>query len=132
MAWMRLAITPLLLFSLTGCQTLSEKRQTALLEDALRQYEAALRWGSMQQAQSFASANVAKFSPAHSEDLRIIHYEVVQGPTQVSDDKALQAVVIQYVHQSNQSVKELLDQQVWHYEVDTAKWTRQSPLPAFQ
>ncbi|MEN8177187.1 MAG: asparagine synthetase [Pseudomonadota bacterium] len=132
MTFMRFVLLSLLLWSLTGCQTLGEKRQAAFLVETLRKYEATLRWGSMQQAQSFASDDVSKFSPTRSKDLRIIHYEVIQGPTQVSEIKALQAVLIQYVHESSQSVRELLDQQIWEYDEETEQWTLQSPLPVFK
>ncbi|MDJ0805208.1 MAG: asparagine synthetase [Gammaproteobacteria bacterium] len=128
----RLALLLLLFWMLSACQTLSEKRQSALLVETLRKYEATLRWGSMQQSQSFASEEIAKFSPTRQKDIRIIHYEVVQGPTQVSEDKALQTVLIQYVHETSQSVRELLDQQVWSYDPETEQWTLQSPLPVFK
>jgi hypothetical protein len=114
---------------LVGCQTLSEKHQASILEDTLRKYEATMRWGSLQNARSFQAEDVL-FSPSANKDLRIIHYEVVQGPTQVSEDKALQTVLIQYVFESRQSVKELVDQQVWQYKED--RWFLQSPLPVFQ
>ena len=123
----------LLFGSLAGCQTLSERRQGEMLVDTLRRYEATLRWGAMQQAQSFASAeDLAKLSPTRTKDLRIIHYEVIQGPTRVSEDKAVQAALIQYVRESSQNVRELLDQQVWVYDAQTGHWTRESPLPVFQ
>ena len=128
----RVILFSLLLWSLTGCQTLGEKHQADVLLETLRKYEAALRWGSMQQAQSFASADIAKFSPTRRNDIRIIHYEVVQGPAQVSEVKALQTVLIQYVHESSQSVRELLDQQVWQYDAETQTWALQSPLPDFK
>jgi hypothetical protein len=128
----RVVLLILLLWTLAGCQTLGEKQQTNLLVDTLRKYEAALRWGSMQQAQSFASTDIAKFSPTGRSDIRIIHYEVVQGPALVSEVKALQSVLIQYVHETSQSVKELLDQQVWQYDDETEAWTLISPLPEFK
>lgn len=129
----RLILFALLFGLLSGCQSLSERRQSELLVDTLRKYEATLRWGAMQQAQSFASAeDLSKFSPTRSKDLRIIHYEVIQGPTRLSGDKAVQAVLIQYVRESSQNVRELLDQQVWGYDAQTEHWTRQSPLPVFQ
>ena len=129
---LRLILLALLLWPLAGCQTLGERRQSELLVETLRKYEATLRWGAMQQAQSFASADLGSFSPTGNKDLRILHYEVIQGPTQLSEEKAVQAVLIQYVRESSQSVKELLDQQVWIYDEENETWTRQSPLPAFQ
>ena len=132
MKFMKLALLPLLLWSLTGCQTLSEKKQAAVLEETLRKYEATVRWGGMAQARSFASDDIANFSPTRNKDLRITHYEVVQGPTQVSEEKALQTVVIQYVRESSQNVRELMDQQIWQYDAEAEKWSLQSQFPVFK
>ncbi len=132
MAMLKIFLLSLMLWSVSGCQTLTEKRQTDVLVETLKQYEATLRWGAIQQAQSFASQDIPTYDPGRNKDLRIIQYEVVQGPTQVSEDKALQSVMIQYVHETSQSVKELFDQQIWTYDEETEKWSLQSPFPAFK
>ncbi len=132
MAIMKIILLSLLLWSVSGCQTLSEKKQTDVLVETLKRYEATLRWGAIQQAQSFSADDAATYIPGRSKDLRIIQYEVVQGPTQVSEEKALQTVVIQYVHESSQSVRELLDQQIWQYDAEREKWLLQSPFPTFK
>lgn len=132
MTLMKLALLPLLLWSLTGCQTLSEKKQTTALEETLRKYEATMRWGALAQARSFALDDSANFSPTRNKDLRIIHYEVVQGPAQVSEEQALQTVLIQYVLESSQNVRELMDQQIWEYDAEAEKWYLQSPFPVFK
>ena len=119
----------LCLWLLVGCQTLSEKHQATVLEETLRKYEATMRWGSIQNARSYRVED-ASFSSPINKELRIIHYEVVQGPTLIGEDKALQTVLIQYVFESSQSVKELVDQQVWQYE--DAQWMLQSPFPVFK
>ncbi len=128
----RYLLLTILLWLMTGCVSLSEKRQSDLLVETLNQYEAAIRWGAMRQAENFATEEVVGFNPVAAKGLRIIHYEVVQGPTLVSENKALQTVLIQYVWESSQTVRELLDQQVWVYDVDVERWNRESPLPAFE
>ena len=127
------AICMLLLLLLSGCQTLPERKQAMVLEDTLRRYEASFRWGAIDQLYHFnRTEQAAQVSGAVPDDLRIVHYEVVQGPTKVSANKALQSVRIQYLRESNQVVRELLDSQTWVYKPETKGWFIESPLPVFK
>lgn len=126
------ALLCLVLLGLSGCQSLSEKRQTTLLQDTLRRYEATVRWGDLAQARSFGGSNSGSSEQKTSPDLRITGYQVVQGPSMVDAQRAVQVVAIEYVFESTQQVRELIDQQVWHYDPAIESWTRQSPFPEFR
>jgi hypothetical protein len=122
-----------LLTLLTGCQTFSERKQSDDLLVVLRNYEAAIRWNSMEQARRFLQPDKAGATvEAPPQDLRVTHYEVVQGPSMVTKNTALQTAVIQYVFEDSQVVHELVDQQTWRYDGEAERWYLASPLPTFK
>jgi hypothetical protein len=123
----------LTLVMLAGCQTLGERKQADDLLAVLRDYEAVIRWSTPDQARRFVQPEMAgEVVATKPRDLRVTHYEVVQGPSMLGDDKAVQTAVIQYVFQESQVVHELVDQQVWRYDREAEHWYLASPLPAFK
>lgn len=117
---------------LSACQSLSEKHQSSLLLDTLNRYEATVRWGDLEQAQGFAQDGIRPAGEQAADDLRVTRYEVVQGPSAMERNRAVQVVMIEYVFQSTQQVRQVLDQQVWLYDEDSASWSRLSPIPDFR
>ena len=126
-----LVLIGVLVVLLSACQSLSEKHQATLLQDTLWRYQATVRWGDLAQAEAFAGAGSNPSRKKFSPDLRVTGYEVVQGPSMIEPDQAVQTVVIEYVFESNQQVRKLIDQQVWLYDSQAESWSRQSPLPEF-
>lgn len=129
----KLLVIVLLAGLVTACQTLEERQRAQTLQDTLRSYEATLRWSSGQ--------HVAKFRDSEQDDteirpedknIRITHYEVVQGPTMLGDKRAIQTAVIQYVLQDRQIVREITDQQFWDYDEAQEKWYLSSQVPVFK
>jgi hypothetical protein len=118
---------------LTGCQTLSERRQSEALNEVLRSYHAMIRWGSVAQARAFQNSKQTQGETAAvPKDLRVTQYEVVQGPAMVGPNKAVQTAIIQYVFEESQVVRELMDQQTWEYDADSERWFLVSPMPVFK
>jgi hypothetical protein len=129
----RAIILTMILLLLSGCQTLSERKQADDLLAVLRDYEAVIRWSSLEQARRFLLPEKAGDTVATTpRDLRVTHYEVVQGPAMLSDGYAVQTAVIQYVFEESQVVHELVDQQHWHYDPEAEHWYLVSPLPVFK
>ena len=113
-----------------------EARQRAdSLQETLRSYEATIRWSSGQHAARFrqAQSDTTVTQPdSKPVNIRITHYEVVQGPTMLGDKRAVQTAVIQYVLQDNQIVREITDQQEWLYDEAKEKWFLNSQVPEFR
>lgn len=131
----RLLIFVSLVSLLAACQTLGEHKRAKSLEDTLRGYEASIRWNSGRHAVKFQdpqAAAVEASPPSGPVNIRVTGYEVVQGPTLLGDDRAVQTALIQYVLQDSQVVKELADQQVWLYDEAQEKWFLNSPVPVFK
>jgi hypothetical protein len=122
-----------LMLTLVGCQSLAERKQSSRLEDVLRKYEGVIRWGTIDQASRFyRPAEMEGMVSKPAGEMRVTHYEVVQGPTLVEDNKAIQTAVIQFVFVESQIVRELIDQQTWEYEPEEERWYLTSPAPIFK
>jgi hypothetical protein len=123
----------LLVLLFAGCQTLSERKQSEALQEVLRTYEGVIRWGSIAQARRFLRPEAEGEAPTqNSTALRVTHYEVVQGPSIVEANKAIQTAVIQYVFVDSQVVREVVDQQIWEYDLEGERWYLASPLPRLE
>ncbi|MEJ2463359.1 MAG: asparagine synthetase [Candidatus Thiodiazotropha sp.] len=129
----RFLIGLLVIFLLTGCQTLSERKQADALQEVLRTYGGVVRWGSFDQLRRFVRPDRAGEPVADtSGQIRVTHYEVVQGPALVDGNKAIQTALIQYVFVDSQVVKEVVDQQTWEYDAEQESWYLISPLPSLK
>jgi hypothetical protein len=129
----KLLIMWMMTILLTGCQTLSERRQSEALREVLGSYQAMIRWGSVEQAKAFQDSKQTQGVTASiPKDLRVTQYEVVQGPAMVGPDRAVQTAIIQYVFEESQVVRELMDRQTWEYDADSERWFLVSPMPVFK
>jgi hypothetical protein len=123
----------LLILLFAGCQSLSERKQSEALQEVLTSYEGVIRWGSVDQARRFLRPETE--AEARYETLsatRVTHYEVVQGPSIVDVNKAVQTAVIQFVFVDSQVVREVVDQQLWEYDPESERWYLTSPLPRLE
>jgi len=126
-------ILTVLLGLLMGCQSLSERKQADALQEMLRNYEAVIRWGSLDQARNFQQPERQSDTVAEvPRDLRVTHYEVVQGPSMLGPDRAVQTALVQYVFEDSQVVRDLVDRQTWEYDPESQSWHLISPLPEFK
>jgi hypothetical protein len=112
---------------------LGEHKRAEALENVLRRYEASIRWTSGQQMHNFLPPEYDRqtLKPI-SRNIRVTHYEVVQGPTMLGEDRAVQTAVIQYVFQDTQRLRELNDKQEWRYDDEAESWYLYSPIPEFK
>lgn len=123
----------LLFILMSGCQTLGEHKRAETLENVLRRYEASIRWTSGAQSHNFMppESEHREYRPA-PPNIKVTHYEVVQGPTMLGEDRAIQTVIIQYVFQDTQILRELNDKQEWRYSEEEETWYLYSPVPEFK
>jgi hypothetical protein len=122
-----------LLSILSACQTLNERKQSDQLQSVLRNYEGVIRWGSIGQAQRFQHPDETNEVQNRPEvAIRVTHYDVVQGPTMIDDNTAIQTALIQYVLVDTQVVREVLNQQTWKYDSEEKAWFLTSPLPVLK
>lgn len=124
----------LTLMWLTGCETMETRKQANRLSDTLRAYSAALRWGQFEQVYGFRKTDSGQLEtpPESLNNIRISSYDIISAPAIIGDDTAVQTIGIEYILQDSQSVKQLIDQQVWGYDAENKVWFLKSPVPTFK
>lgn len=130
----------LFLFTLIGCQTLPEKKRMMDLSHILDSYAINYRWGNLNALETFKKHDTeiaAKESTAVTQELndyqniRIVNYEIIVPPTIVKETMVIQQAKVDYVYIDSQSVKSLIDRQVWQYDKEKSRWYRITELPLF-
>lgn len=120
---------------LSGCQTISERKQATVLEDTLRIYSGTIRWGSLEKAYAFRDP-AGKDGPDEIPDdlgnIRVTSYEVIQGPTMTDEETAFQTVMIEYLHRDLQVIRRIQDKQLWRYNKEKESWMLASKVPQFK
>lgn len=118
-------------FLLQSCKTNPFDKSGEKLTEITNSYEATMRWGRIENAYQFLLPELQEQAviPAGLGNVRVTHYEVVSGPTQVSESRMTQLVLIQYLYRDQQVIKELLDKQVWDRPDGGEDWFRANPVP---
>ncbi|HEY0178274.1 MAG TPA: hypothetical protein VGC30_01435 [Dokdonella sp.] len=117
---------------LAACATTRSKQN--LLDDTLRAYASAVRWGDLAQAQAFLDPKLREQRAPSALDLarfkqvRVTAYEE-QPRTPVGDDEVSQVVEIGLVNVNTQTARSIVDRQLWRYDEKDKRWWLTSGLP---
>ena len=118
----------------SACATDQLRSKQKVLDDTLRSYAAAIRWGDMGQAQAFLDPKLREQHPPTA--LELARYQQVQvsgydeqPPQPVNDTEVRQTVKIDLVNVNTQSARSIVDHQVWRYDAATKHWWLTSGLP---
>lgn len=129
----RLTIVALAL-TLSACASDPTRGKALALDNALRGYAATIRWGDIEQAESFIDPEYLAAHPLSSIDrsryqqVRISGYN--EQPLQkTSEDEVRQNVEIQLINENTQGVRSVIDRQTWQYDAKTNRWWLNSGLP---
>ncbi|CRI64366.1 conserved exported hypothetical protein [Thiocapsa sp. KS1] len=116
-----------------GCAVVEKDRRAVGLQAATSGYQSALRWGYYDTALGFLPPDQRKSGaiPEIFAELRVTGYDVAQPPIIQADDSATQIVVIDYLFEDAQVVKQLTDRQVWRWDDRMGTWWLHSGLPKF-
>jgi hypothetical protein len=119
---------------LAGCATAEKDKRQIALQATVSGYESAIRWGYFDTAFGFLHPDLRKGKtlPDSFKDLRLTGYDPIQPPLIQEDDTATQVVVIDYLYEDRQVVKQLTDRQVWAWDPELKSWWLKSGLPAFK
>jgi hypothetical protein len=121
---------------LSGCKTLNmmQDKKEESLQETLKNYRTAIRWGYPGQAYNYLHKDLAAKAviPSNLNNISITDYKVVQPPDLVSEKQASQTAVISYIFDDRQVEKSLTDRQLWEFNEDTTSWTRINPIPEYQ
>lgn len=121
-----------LLGILAGCATAKADRD--LLDKTLESYAAVIRWGNFEDAASFVDPETLKAHPLTSIDLQRYAQVRVTGYSEqplrpAGEMEMRQTVEIGLVNNNTQSVRSILDRQLWRYDAKTKHWWLMSGLP---
>ncbi len=122
-----------LILALAASPALAKSREK-ILEETLRTYAATIRWGSIEQAESFVDP---KYREAHPlTQLELDRYKQVRITAYndriaipVNDNEVRQTVEIGLVNVNTQEARTIIDQQVWKYDPKAKVWLLASGLP---
>ena len=121
----------LLLSALGACATITRDES---LRVALYNYSAAVRWNEIAQAAGFVDPLTRAekpFTPELQErwaQVQVSRY--LEGPSTVGPEgQFLQTVQIEIIDRSTQSVRTIVDHQVWRHDREALTWWLQSGLP---
>jgi hypothetical protein len=127
-------IVSLALTLLVAAMPVSAKSREKILTETLRTYAATIRWGSIEQAESFVDPGWRAEHPLTALELdrfkqvRITSYTDT-APVPVNDDEVRQTVEIGIVNVHTQEARSIIDRQVWKYDKKAKVWLLHSGLP---
>ena len=124
----------LILLLLAGCGAVKKDKLAVGLQSATNAYQSALRWGYYETAYDFLHPDVRQGKPLPKvlDGLRLTGYDVVQPPTIQGEETATQIVMIEYLHEDRQIVKQITDRQLWRWDESVQAWRLHSGLPKFE
>lgn len=127
-----LSIMVLGLSLLSACATQSERLRN--LNDTLRAYEQAIRWGDFAGAFGFMETppEDAAVKVSEWQDIRVSGYRA--GPLQLGEEnrQAMQMVEIHYYDTQTMRERALVDRQQWRYDADKERWYRVNVPASFR
>lgn len=124
------AITVVLLSACGMARTKADQ-----LDDNLRAYAGAIRWGAMSEAMAYIDPKTLEEKPISKFDLdrfaqfRVVGYRVQNAPVIDQNNTARQQVIIELVNKHTQNPRNVLDNQVWQFDAALKRWVLRSGLP---
>ncbi|NIP45682.1 MAG: hypothetical protein GWN21_04765 [Gammaproteobacteria bacterium] len=129
------ALLPLLAAVLTGCADLEKKDQTKKLDQSVRSYIRAIRWGDLGAAASYIRPREGEVDPpdlSKLQGLRVTRYDYAVDSKYEGDPEALMTVRFDYYFEDTLSVKKVYQQAVWWWDPEVENWFMDGALPEFE
>ena len=130
----RSLVALIVLVVLVAAAPATAKSREKLLTETLRTYAATIRWGSIEQAESFVDPGYRAAHPL--TDLELARYRQVRStayndraPVAIDDFEVHQTVEIGLVNVNTQEARSVIDRQVWKFDKAAKTWMLHSGLP---
>ncbi len=120
--------------SLTGCADLQSKDQTKKLDQAVRSYIRAVRWGDLGAAASYIRPQEGTVEPpdlSKLAGLRVTNYDYAIDSRAEGALEALMTVSFDYYFVDTLSVKKVYQQAIWWWDPSVENWFMDGKLPDF-
>jgi hypothetical protein len=118
----------------TGCADLVHKDQTKKLDQAVRAYIHAVRWGDYGAAASFIRPREGTVPPpdlSKLDGIKVTHYDYSIDSRAKGDPEALMTAAFEYYHVDYRSVKKAYQQVMWWWDPQSENWFMDGALPPF-
>ncbi len=125
-------IVLLTLLVLSACAT--TQTEVEALDQSMKNYEMALRWGEYAYAQSMHKAS-SEFDPtvmARLREIKISSYSSLNSTISPDLASAKQYVEIRYFNEAEAVERTFIDEQKWEYDPLKKSWSITSPFPTFK
>ena len=127
----KILIIALCLLFISACASDGRMR---VLDDSLRAYSSAMRWGDFKGASRFYKnpASISHINFDKLKSIKVTGYD--ESGSNLSQDrtKLMQSVTIKYYDTGVGKVHELTDNQVWEYDQERRLWLLVSSMPEFK
>ena len=121
--------------TLTACQSLEHQDQAKKLDQAVRSYIRAVRWGELGAAASYIRPREGLAKPpdlADLQGLRVTHYDYAIDAEAQGASEALMTVAFDYYFEDTLSVKKVYQQAIWWWDPEVGNWFMDGELPEFE
>lgn len=130
---MRPAILLFVALAISACASVDDSKKRITLDNALRQYERAIRWGEYQAADSLRRSPAgSSVNRDHLRSIRVTAYDTVAIKESADGSGAQVDVQIRYYNEYTMKELDIIDQQSWEYDAGGKAWYITSPMPAFR
>ena len=131
---MRRIVGPILLSTmlLSGCAT--DKRNDSLTHTMIA-YANAVRWDGFEAAEQFVDPKIREAHPitdldrARFKQVQVNDYDDGNGPVPAGENEVRQNVHISLTNVHTQSVRTIVDRQLWRYDPEKNKWWLETGIP---
>lgn len=116
----------------TGCRSIRDVDRSGLLQEALIQYAAAIRWGHINTANSFLRApdgTLLAGDKPFREDVRVTGYRTLNR-VPLGDERVQVEARLEFMSQNTGQIITVDEVQLWWYDADARRWFLDGPLPA--
>ncbi len=131
--WGRVAAFGWVIVLAMGCSAPGPKR-AQVLEQTLDKYAETARWAGLDSLYAFQKhePGTPLTVPSGADAIDITNYEAISAITEIEVGRVAQTASIEYVRLDNQTVKRVLDHQIWVYDEELKRWFRENALPSFE
>jgi hypothetical protein len=128
-------ISAVLLVACSSNPIESMKNKETVLEDTLKLYAATIRWGDdMTQGLGFVDPEYLKIHPmteldlARYKQIKVTAYDDAPAAP-ISETEVRQVVQIGFINVNTQTMRSVVDNQVWRYDEKAKRWWLTTGLP---
>jgi hypothetical protein len=108
------------------------KNRQVRLDNTLRHYENAIRWGRFPEAYALQKEPVKAPDFDYLKEIKVTAYEPIGRPVVSEEGNRIdQTVEIRYYHEDYGREEVLIDKQVWRYDDEREIWLRDGESPNF-